>query len=159
MNGLKKKDFDLHRLIDDVELSLGVNETQSGVRIENRVPDGFLMHADPDQMFRVLMNLGRNAAAALEQQQGGSIIFEAMAENGRVSLKVSDTGPGLPEKTKENLFVPFKGSAGARGTGLGLAIVAELVEANGGSIELEKSDASGTTFRIDVDAAPAAGHR
>ena len=152
----QKKDFDLHRLIDDVALSLGLDEAQSGIRIENRVPDGVLMHADPDHMFRVLMNLGRNAAAALEQQQGGSVIFEAMAEQERVSLKVSDTGPGLPEKTKESLFIPFKGSTGARGTGLGLAIVAELVEANGGSIELEKSDADGTTFRIDFLKAPAA---
>jgi len=150
----KKKDFDLYRLIEDVELSLGLDESESGIVIENRVEEGFLLHADPDHMFRVLLNLGRNAASALEQQHGGRIIFEATSDDGVKCLRISDSGPGMPEQTKENLFVPFKGASGARGTGLGLAIVAELVEANGGRISLETSDETGTIFRIDMPDGP-----
>jgi len=151
----KKQDFDLHRLIEDVKLSLGLDEGEDGISFENRVPGEFVMHADPDHMFRVLMNLGRNAAAALEQTKGGTLAFDAETRDGCTFLRVSDTGPGLPEQTKENLFVPFKGGTGARGSGLGLAIVAELVETNGGRVDLEKSDADGTTFVIEIPDSPA----
>ena len=60
-------------------------------------------------------------------------------------LEVADTGPGLPEQSREHLFEAFAGSVG--GTGLGLAIAHELTRNHGGALELLKCDQTGTVFR------------
>ncbi|GEQ97727.1 ATPase [Iodidimonas gelatinilytica] len=152
----KKRTFNLHDLIEDVRASVGLdlqeeNASDDGpkVHLDNAVQKDFALYADPDHMFRVLMNLVRNAANILERT-GGRVAVTAERKGECHFVRVSDTGPGLSKKARENLFVPFKGSTGARGTGLGLAIVAELVEANGGRVALEHSDDSGTTFVIEL---------
>ena len=71
-------------------------------------------------------------------------------------LVIADNGPGMPPRARENLFVAFEGSARAGGTGLGLAIVRELVEANGGRVELLDTE-QGTAFAIDLPSGAAGG--
>jgi signal transduction histidine kinase len=71
-----------------------------------------------------------------------------------VEIRVSDTGPGLPAKARENLFQPFRGSARSGGTGLGLAIARELVLAHGGSIALDDTVSQGTSFCIELPDQP-----
>jgi signal transduction histidine kinase len=63
-----------------------------------------------------------------------------------------DTGPGPAEKAREHLFTAFQGGARKGGVGLGLAIAAELVRGHGGRLELCRSDAEGTEFRIRLPA-------
>ena len=62
---------------------------------------------------------------------------------------MSDDGPGVPAKARENLFKAFEGGARKGGSGLGLAISAELIRAHGGEITLVDSEA-GAAFRIDI---------
>lgn len=145
----EKRPFPLHDLIEDLRVSLGLVDGDQAVTLDNQVARAFSLTADPDHLFRVMMNLGRNAANAMEAT-GGRIVITAAEVGDRVEIRVIDTGPGLPQKAVDNLFVPFKGSTGGRGTGLGLAIVAELVEANGGSVRLERTGAEGTVFLIDI---------
>ncbi|WP_085592866.1 HAMP domain-containing sensor histidine kinase [Thalassospira sp. MCCC 1A01428] len=73
-----------------------------------------------------------------------------------IQILIADDGPGLPEKTIKNLFVPFAGTARRGGTGLGLAIARELIMAHGGSLRLRASGPQGTTFCaiLPVNAAP-----
>ena len=70
--------------------------------------------------------------------------------DGIATIRMTDSGPGLPDKAKKNLFVPYAGGGERGGTGLGLAIVAELMIAHGGRAELEKSDTDGATFRLTL---------
>jgi signal transduction histidine kinase len=123
------------------------------VRIEWDAAPGLTIRCDPEQMHRVLTNLVRNARQAIQAQAGptgGAGEIRLTAEEGPDAwcLRVCDTGPGLPDRAREHLFSPFKGTARKGGTGLGLAIAAELVRGHGGTLELERSDASGTVFRI-----------
>ena len=60
----------------------------------------------------------------------------AHIENDNTIIEISDTGPGVPEMARANLFRPFQGSLRQGGTGLGLAIAEEIVRAHGGSIRL-----------------------
>lgn len=125
------------------------------VRWINEVPSDLVIDADTDQLFRMLLNLVRNAAQALTEgsagkAEGGDIRLSAYRDTDHVHIEVSDTGPGLPLRAREHLFEPFSGSGRAGGTGLGLAIAAELARMHGGHIELVRSDASGTTFRICI---------
>jgi signal transduction histidine kinase len=74
-----------------------------------------------------------------------------------VALIVTDTGPGLPERARENLFKAFSGGqahcAGTRSTGLGLSISKELAKAQGGDLTLLSTDATGTRFELTLPAA------
>ena len=72
----------------------------------------------------------------------------ACGEQGFVEMAVADTGPGLPEKARENLFKPFAGSSRANGTGLGLVIAHELAAALGGELTLQETGETGTAFRL-----------
>ncbi len=160
-------------LVEEVALSLGLREgrvatarAEEGapenelpapppplIRLVNEVPKECRVQADIDQLFRILLNLGRNAVEALAGQGGEIRISARPAPGGMVIIEVADNGPGLPEQARRNLFIPFKGAGGAKGIGLGLAIVSELVRANGGTVWLERSDASGTVFAFRLPAA------
>ena len=119
---------------------------------------GLSIDADPDQLFRVVLNLVRNAAQALESQPQGSAAAMQIRITGRregsvAILEVSDTGPGVPAKTREHLFEAFQTSGRPGGSGLGLAIAAELIRAHGGDIHLVEGTI-GATFRVSIPDRP-----
>jgi signal transduction histidine kinase len=122
------------------------------------VERGLTIDADPDQLFRVLLNLVRNAAQALEgrpRSDAGTmqIRITGRREGSVAIVEVSDTGPGIPAKTREHLFEAFQTSGRPGGSGLGLAIAAELVRAHGGEINLVEGTI-GATFRIAIPDRP-----
>ena len=113
------------------------------------IPVGMMVRADPEQLYRVISNLVRNARQALMAAgQGGEIAVLAHETESTWVIDVSDTGPGLPAKAQKHLFTPFQGGARKGGSGLGLAIAAELVKGHGGTLALAKTDATGTIFRM-----------
>ena len=114
------------------------------------VPSDIEITADRDQLFRVLVNLGRNAAEAGAPTV--RVAARATADRG-LAIDVTDDGPGLPPKARDKLFMPFTGSVRAGGTGLGLAIARDLVRGHGGDIILAASSAEGTTFHIELPGA------
>jgi len=117
----------------------------------DEVPKGLMIRADREQLYRVLSNLARNARQAMAGADGGGTLTVAAGETeADWFIRVSDTGPGLPPKARENLFQPFSGSARKGGSGLGLAIAAELVRGHGGRLDLETTGPEGTTFRITL---------
>ena len=113
--------------------------------------------ADPDQLFRVLLNLVRNAAQALESAKGDAATLQiritGRREGSVAIIEVSDTGPGVPAKAREHLFEAFQTSGRQGGSGLGLAIAAELVRAHGGDIHLVEGTI-GATFRVSIPDRP-----
>jgi signal transduction histidine kinase len=150
---------DLRRLVDDVAETQGL-AGHATIAFDNRVPAGLEADADPDQLFRVLVNLCRNAVQAMEGNPDPAIVRRiaiSAERNGRsVTIAVADTGPGVPERARAHLFRAFQGSVRPGGTGLGLAIAAELVRAHGGSIALLDSDKPGSTFTITIPDRPGA---
>jgi signal transduction histidine kinase len=107
-----------------------------------------------EQLFRILLNLARNAAQALESRASGDpgrdqIRITGRREGAVVVIEVSDTGPGFSEKAQAHLFEAFQGSTRAGGTGLGLVIAAELVRAHGGEIRLVEGTI-GATLRLMI---------
>jgi len=119
---------------------------------------GLSVDADPDQLFRVLLNLVRNAAQALENRPKSDAASMQIRVTGRregtvAILEVSDTGPGVPGKARDHLFEAFQTSGRPGGSGLGLAIAAELVRAHGGDIHLVEGTI-GATFRIAIPDRP-----
>ncbi|MEX0853747.1 MAG: HAMP domain-containing sensor histidine kinase, partial [Bauldia sp.] len=143
----------LRRLVDDVADVLGL-VGHATIAWENRVPEDLEIDADPDQLFRVLVNLCRNAIQALDTDLGPAVVrrlaISATREGKSVSITVADTGPGVPGKARAQLFRAFSGAARPGGTGLGLAIAAELVGAHGGRLTLVEHRGPGATFMIVI---------
>ena len=139
--------FALHELVEDVGAAVGL-PADGPITWSNEVESDFEVSADWDQIFRVLLNLARNAVEAIKEK--GEVRIGAAGENGVTLIDVADTGPGLPPAARETLFQAFAGSARAGGTGLGLAIARDLMHAHGGDITLLRSDAKGTVFRLEL---------
>ncbi|WP_238372994.1 sensor histidine kinase [Heliomarina baculiformis] len=139
----------LGSVVDDVIASESIAVEDSGSTLTRDVPGDMMLRADPEQLFRVILNLVRNAHQALiSARRSGVVTISARDTEEAWYITVSDTGPGLPAKAREHLFQPFQGGARKGGSGLGLAIASELVRGHGGALRLVTSTDEGTSFEI-----------
>jgi signal transduction histidine kinase len=146
----RRRPVALAALLGDVADTLGLG-AGSAPRFDNRIDPDLRANLDPDQMYRVIGNLLRNASQALQAAATPDplITVSAAREGERIVIRVRDNGPGVPARARIALFEAFTGSTTAGGAGLGLAIAAELVRLHGGSIALEESE-TGAVFRIEI---------
>jgi signal transduction histidine kinase len=159
----------LEPLVEEVHENLGLG-ADAPIRWISAVERSLVVEADYDQLFRILLNLARNAVQAMESQatEGRTdrdpgrdqIRITGRREGAVVVIEVSDTGPGFSEQARAHLFEAFQGSTRTGGTGLGLAIAAELVRAHGGEIRLVEGTI-GATFSLTIPdrAVELAAHR
>jgi two-component system sensor histidine kinase BaeS len=123
----------------------------AGVALDTEIADDIpLLEVDPVRVREVISNLVANALR--HTPSGGSIAVDARVdEAGRaVLVTVRDTGTGIDPDLLPHVFDRFAKAPGSRGSGLGLAIARGLVEAHGGSIEVESTPDRGSTFRIRI---------
>src|SRR5689334_16858915 len=137
----ERKTIEVEPLIEEVHEALGLG-LDVPIRWIVAVERGLTVEADHDQLFRVLVNLARDATR-------DQIRITGRREGSVAVIEISDTGPGVPEKAQAHLFQAFQGSVRSGGTGLGLAIGAELVRAHGGEIRLVPGTI-GATFSITI---------
>lgn len=143
--------FMLAGLVSDVVESERLTASASEIDFVIDVQPNLAIRADQEQLYRVLTNLVRNARQAIEATgQPGTIELGAGEDDAEWWIRVGDTGPGLPEKTREHLFQAFQSGGRKGGIGLGLAIAAELVRGHGGRITLVRSDDAGTEFMLHL---------
>lgn len=132
-----------------------------GVALEISLPPGCSVRADPDQLHRIFVNLFRNARQAIEALpcgRPGRVRVSLVRGEGLIRLAIADDGPGVPDKVRDALFQPFRGSAREGGAGLGLAIARDLARGHGGDLELTSSSSSGAVFTLILpDAADGEG--
>jgi PAS domain S-box-containing protein len=104
--------------------------------------------ADPDQLDQVFGNIILNAVQAMPE--GGQLMIKSETrEPGWVTVSITDTGVGIPEKDREKIFEPLFTSK-AKGIGLGMAISKTFVESHGGSIKVQSETGKGTTLTIKL---------
>ena len=126
--------------------------SDDGVRLDMAFDADEQVIADPDQLHRILANLMRNARQAVEQQPDrtspGVVRVSLTVAEGVSLVRISDNGPGVPERARERMFQPFAGSTREGGTGLGLAIARELAQGHGGDLSLASTGPQGTAFDL-----------
>ena len=143
---------DLKDLAQEVAAPAGARNA-ARTRFVNAVPEGFIVEADGEQLYRILLNLLRNAVQAIEADgTAASLTISAARGDGITIIDVSDTGPGIPDRILPHLFEPFGVSGKGGGAGLGLAIARELARAHGGDLIFTGSGAGGTSFRLTLPA-------
>jgi signal transduction histidine kinase len=136
---------DLAEVVTRVEALLRAQAARQDTAIEVLASSN-LAKGDLDQLVQVVLGLGLNALAALEQ--GGQITLAALRREGQVGLAVINDGPPIPEDLLPRVFDPFV-SGSDHGTGLGLSVAWRLIDAHGGSIEVENLlGGKGVAFRI-----------
>ena len=112
-------------------------------------PDLPLIQAWEEQLRQVLYNVVDNAFDAMEE--GGTLYVAARQSDGRVILRFTDTGPGIPEEVQQRVSEPFYTTKPPDcGTGLGLSISQSIVTRHGGSMRLESEEGQGTTVTIEL---------
>jgi signal transduction histidine kinase len=142
--------FELADLVSEVGVALqeqGEDQNPNALRNwRNLVTHDMHVRADRDLLYRVFVNLGRNAFDA----GASTVTVRAESRNTELAVNVSDNGQGVPPEVASQLFRPFTKGVRAGGAGLGLAIARDLVRVHGGDIEMAETGAAGTTFRFTL---------
>ncbi len=143
---------DLEEIVSRSLDDLGPAAREVGVEIPHSLPE---VQVDPAILERVIANVTANA---LRYSPAGSPpLLTASALAGRVELRIVDRGPGIPEKDRDRIFVPFQrlgDTDNTSGVGLGLALSRGLTEAMGGTLEPEDTPGGGLTMALSLPAAP-----
>jgi two-component system sensor histidine kinase HydH len=121
------------------------------VRVERRYADGLpLVPLDESLCEQAFLNLVQNAYEAMEDDGGTLRVEVRLATNDDregVELRLADTGPGVPDELREEIFNPFV-TTKKTGVGLGLSIVSKIVDGHGGSINVENAAEGGAVFTL-----------
>ncbi len=154
--------IDLAGVVHEVTLALDGLRRQLDATLETAIPAGTLVRSDPVHLERILRNVIGNALD--HSPPGGRVTVAATTLSGVATVRVGDAGAGIAPEDVAHVFERFYRADPARrgldprtgrraGTGIGLTIARELLAANGGSIEVERTGPDGTTFRIDLPSA------
>ncbi len=146
--------FALPPLLDEVAET--VRADSPWLTWRNEGPAGLEITADRDQLYRVLLNLGRNSREAMAES-GGTVQVSVVQDPDEVRVIVSDTGSGISDLVLPQLFATFSGSTKPGGSGLGLAICREIMRAHGGDVRLVETGPGGTTFELILPSRAIAG--
>lgn len=117
-------------------------------------PDLPLAVAGPVRLQQVLVNILTNAADAIEGGDQRRIQLSGLAEEGKPVIRISDSGPGVPEALVERIFDPFFSTKGVgKGLGLGLSISYNIIKDFGGDLSVNSTPGQGACFTIRLEAA------
>jgi two-component system, sensor histidine kinase ChiS len=130
---------------------------EKGLRLINDIPDPLpAVLADDTRLQQILFNLVGNA---IKYTETGEVRISAFAQDDQITLKIADTGIGIPQDELENIFLAFNQLAhtdtrSIDGTGLGLAITKALVELQGGSLHVSSQLGEGSVFSVRLPISP-----
>jgi signal transduction histidine kinase len=145
------EEVDMERLCDQAYSAFGEEARRRQIDYAKRFEARPTIVSDGDRVLQIISNLLSNAFRWTPD--GGRVELELAASNGRVSVAVDDSGPGVAVEEQERIFRPFW-SRDDSGTGLGLAIAHELAMALGGSIELDSQPGQGSRFKLVLPSGP-----
>jgi len=141
----------VREVVDIVSYPLRMDGVDVVLDLDPELP---IVVGDPHQLHQVALNLMTNAQDAMRGREGPRMLvvatsFDEVAK--RVSLEVSDTGPGIPDAVRSRLFEPFfTTKPPGQGTGLGLSLCQGIVENHGGRISAESEEGKGALFRVEL---------
>jgi PAS domain S-box-containing protein len=112
-------------------------------------PDIPLCQADPHMIEQVLINLATNSIEAMKTGEVKKLGFSSLVKDTGVILKISDSGPGVPEGKRKKIFDPFYSTKKA-GSGIGLSLCRRIITDHGGRLEVGSSRWGGAEFRVEI---------
>ena len=151
------EEVDLSNLLSAVVEQIRPLAEARDLTLTEEVPSGILAPGNPDHLIRLFLNLVDNASKYT--RPGGRVTVQAESNTTQASVRISDTGPGIPKEHLEHLFERFYRVDEARsrdsgGTGLGLAISYEIARLHKGTLGVQREVSTGTTFTVTIPAGP-----
>jgi signal transduction histidine kinase len=148
---LSREEIVLRGVAEEVASQLGVLAEEKGQSITVDSAETLTWVGDRTLLGQALMNLVDNAVK--HTPESGKVTLRVFPSSGGAVIDVEDTGPGIPREYRERVFDRFyrvdaSRSRAISGMGLGLSIARWAVEANGGTLDLARSDSNGSVFRI-----------
>ncbi len=147
-------DLDLAPLVDEVISLTQPAAAVHQIGLRSTCAAGLAVHADANRVRQILLNLLSNAVKY--NHEGGMVVVSCQAVAGKVRVTVIDTGPGIPEEKRPQVFQPFQRlgaeHGGTEGTGIGLVVCKRLVEAMQGQIGFESGVGIGSRFWFELPA-------
>ncbi|MCK4679079.1 MAG: hypothetical protein KAT48_13170 [Bacteroidales bacterium] len=146
----EKTIVNINTVVNDGLPFLESRSSKEGIELVRLLsPDIPAIVADPSQLDQVLTNLVINSLHAMPQ--GGKLTIRTEVSESHVSLIVKDTGIGMSDDVKKQMFIPFFTTKDVgQGTGIGLSVVHGIITSHGGSIKVESELGKGTRFEIQL---------
>ncbi len=143
------------KLIEEViDLFSRENRIKNGVYLETLINKGVEVEGDPVKLKQVVWNLLSNAVEASPEEGAIRVVLESLPDSGYATLKVQDSGAGIPPEMRDRIFEPFT-TTKERGSGLGLSLVLSVVESHSGTVECDSMPGAGTVFTVRLPLAAA----
>jgi signal transduction histidine kinase len=155
IEGLDLRPLSTDAVLTQTETLMGPRMEQAGIQYRrDACSDSVQVVADPDRLQQILLNLLTNAVKFTAS--GGRVTVTCESEGERTSIRVSDTGRGIPADQLERIFEPFvqvnSGGGAKKGFGLGLAISRELARRMNGELKATSTLGEGSTFTLTLPA-------
>jgi len=148
---LRRVSVYLDEVVGECRRTVEVLARARGVRVDTSAPADVPFYGDEDLLRRMILNLLQNAVQ--HTRAGGAVRVEVAPNGRRIAVRVSDEGVGIAAADRARIFDRFVQLDAARrgdGAGLGLPIARWIAEAHGGTLDLETSGSSGSTFRVEL---------
>ena len=145
----EKKDVNINTILEEVITLTRPNIERSGIELnENLSSDLPMIRGDDDALKQVFINIVLNALQAMDEE-GGKLSIETRALNGNLSVIITDTGIGIPEKNLKKILAPFY-TTKEEGTGMGLALTNAIINDHSGKINIRSTPKIGTTITVEL---------
>lgn len=149
---LEKAYFDLNAVLDEIFLLMGNRMELQNIALEECVAQALPpVFGDRNQIKQAILNLVLNAVEAMQEGGRLGVTAELDDDEDHVTIRVSDTGPGVPKKMQKSIFEPFiTTKKDGKGVGLGLSVVYGVIAQHGGTIDLDSDEGKGSTFTVKL---------
>ncbi|HUZ87541.1 MAG TPA: HAMP domain-containing sensor histidine kinase [Candidatus Baltobacterales bacterium] len=149
---LNREPTDIGELLRDTVESLRSQADSGGLTLTADIAGQLpTLELDPARMRSAIANLFSNAIR--HTPSGGAVTAAITAEGGQVTIKVTDSGEGIPADLLPHVFERFTRGPASKGSGLGLAIAHDIVTAHSGTLKIESAPGSGTTAMVELPGA------
>lgn len=142
----------IHKVLKDAKIQIGAQNISVECSLDSDAP---MIEADPIEVEQIFTNLIGNAL--FEMPDGGRLGVVLTSDAEKLSVKISDSGQGIPTENLSRLFDPFF-TTKEKGTGFGLSVVLRIVKGCGGKISVESRPGEGATFIVELPLLPASIH-
>jgi hypothetical protein len=145
---LALEDLDLAEEVTDILRLMEPEAQKKGIAASCRRPSkAIVVKADAGLLRQALLNIVVNAIEAMEQ--GGELVIEITEDSETCSIRIADTGPGIPREERDKIFHLYF-TTKPRGTGIGLAMTFRAIQLHGGTITVDSEPGQGTAFQITL---------